>query len=324
MVIQLIKILFLVIILCSSSCYGEEDSPEDMELIVVHPNPEDDWLFGFHDAISDSVHGTALWFDSFFATDEIEGTKQESTLRIRLGWEPRARDWGVFSQKFRLNLHLPHLENQVDLILSDETDDENNNDKAVNGRNVTTDKDESFTAALRFVNVDKLTNFIDTRIGLSSNDVFAKVRLKLLSSSSQVHRFEFQPSIYYYLDDGFGQKVFVEYTYNHSTKKQFRANYSIKFSDGFEGNRWQNSLNYLRQIDRRRASAIRFSTYGEDNAGRGFLVDNYRFSYLYRMNAYRKWLYFEIEPFLDWPEEYNYSTTPGIALRVEGYFTKDR
>ena len=63
--------------------------------------------------------------------------------------------------------------------------------------------------------------------------------------------------------------------------------------------------------------------HGEKNAGRGCVADNYRLSYLYRANVYRKWIYFEVEPFLDWPEEDNYSTTLGIALRIEGYFNQN-
>jgi hypothetical protein len=34
-------------------------------------------------------------------------------------------------------------------------------------------------------------------------------------------------------------------------------------------------------------------------------------------------LFFEIEPFVEWPEKEDYSTTPGIALRVEGFFYRN-
>ena len=97
----------------------------------------------------------------------------------------------------------------------------------------------------------------------------------------------------------------------------------MRFSQAFDGYRWSQQNYLLRQIDRRQASAIGFVIQGEDNNDRGFVADNYKLSYLYRANAYRKWLFFEIEPFLEWPEKEGYSTTPGIALRVEGYFNKD-
>ena len=301
---------------------AQEKSDVPMESIVVYPKPEDDWLFGFHDAISDSVYGTALWFDHFFATDEIDGTKTESSLRVRFGWEPRARDLNVFTQKFRLRLKLPNLENKVDFIFSEELDD-NQNNKDFNGRNLTSEGGDSLTAAIRLININKPYRFIDSRIGLSNNDLFAKVRLKFLKDFSEKHLFEFQPSIYYYLKDGFGQRLFGEYNYNYSRDKQVRTNLSVKFSQSFDGYNWKQANYFLRQIDRRQASAIGFVIHGEKNAGRGFVADNYRLSYLYRANVYRKWIYFEVEPFLDWPEEDNYSTTLGIALRIEGYFNQN-
>jgi len=133
---NLIRNFFILAIIFIPDAIAQDKSDEPMELMVVYPNPEDDWLFGFHDAISDSVYGTALWFDSFFATDEIEGTRTGSSLRVRLGWEPRTKDLNVFTQKFRLRLKLPNLEKKVDFILSDEFDDnQSNND--IKGQNLT-------------------------------------------------------------------------------------------------------------------------------------------------------------------------------------------
>lgn len=301
---------------------AQDKSDEPMELIVVYPNPEDDWLFGFHDAISDSVYGTALWFDSFFATDEIEGTKAGSSLRVHFGWEPRAKDLDVFTQKFRLRLKLPNLQKKVDFILSDELDDTQNN-KDIKGQHLTSEGGDSLTAAIRVININKPNRFLDSRIGISSGDVFAKVRLKFKKTFAEKHLFEFQPSIYYYLKDGFGQRLFTEYNYKYSRNRQLRTNLSVSFSQAYDGYNWKQANYLLRQIDRRQASAIGIVIHGEKNSSRGFVADNYTLSYLYRVNAYRKWLYFEVEPFVEWPEEENYSSTPGVALRVEGYFNQN-
>jgi hypothetical protein len=318
----LIRIIIILAILCMPDATAQEESDDPMELIVVYPKPEDDWLFGFHDAISDSVYGTALWFDNFFATDEINGTRTESSLRIRFGWEPRARDLNTLTQKFRLRLKLPNLEKKVDFIFSDELNDNQSNDD-VEGRNLTSEGGDSLTAAIRLININKPNRFLDSRIGIAGGDVFTKVRLKYLKSFSEVHLFEFQPSIYYYLKDGFGQRLFAQYNYDYSRKKQLRTNLSVRFSQAYDGYKWKQENYFLRQIDRRQGYAIGFSVYGEDNAERGFVADNYKLSYLYRANVYRKWLYVEVEPFLEWPEEDNYTTTPGIALRVEGYFNQN-
>lgn len=333
----LIKILFFTIIflsgLASLTSQASEDTapapidinrpidqPEINEIIIVHPNPEDDWLFGFHDTISDSVFGTARWFDKFFAADEVEETRPETLARIRLGYEPRARNWDVFSQRFRVRVRLPNLAEKVDLIFTDEDDDENsqqpNSSRALNQDN----NSNSFNAAIRVINKDTDSRFVDTRIGISGGDLYVKARAKFKKAYKDKHAFEFEPSIFYYLDDGFGTRGFFEYEFNFAEKKQFRTNFSISTSESYKGFRWRNSYFYLRQHNRYQASALGIVVKGEENGDRGFLVDNYTLSYRYRINAYRRWMYFEIEPFVEWPEDEQYKATPGIALRVEGYF----
>lgn len=336
---QVNKTLYFAIILCCSfTSWGvnateeteQTSTPTDItrpiekpiidEIIIVHPNPEDDWLFGFHDTISDSVFGTAVWFDSFFAADEIEETRPETLARIRLGIEPRARDWNVFTQRFRVKVRLPNIEEQVDLILTDE-DDEDDSQQANAGRAQNQDNDSSsFNAAIRLVNKDTAAKFVDTRIGISGGDLYVKARAKFKRKYQEQHVFEFQPSIFYYLDDGLGSRAFFEYEYNFDPKKQFRANFSISNSESYKGFRWRNSYFYLRSHNRFQASAWGVVVKGEENGDKGFIVDNYTLSYRYRVNTYRRWLYFEIEPFIEWPEDEQYRATPGIALRVEGYF----
>lgn len=297
----------------------------NIEQIIVHPNQHDDWLHGFHQTISDSVFGSAQWFDSFFGTDEYEESQIESLARIRLGWEPRARDFDVFSQKFRLRIKLPNLAKKIDLIFSDEIEDENIANQFNDGRSLRNDSDgDSFTAAIRMINFDEMSRFFDSRIGVSGSDVFAKFRLKLSHDLSPTDRVQFQPSIYYYIDEGAGNKLFMEYEKDFSERSQFRLNYSLRRSESFSGRRWRAGSYFLHRIDRLQATSIGFVVKGEYGGDEGSFIDNYSLSYRYRLNAYRRWLFFEIEPFLEWPNDENHHITPGIALRVEGYFKKQQ
>ncbi|MDN3652389.1 hypothetical protein QWY77_06385 [Thalassotalea ponticola] len=303
---------------------AEEEEQEYAEYMIVHPKPEDDWLFGFHSTISDSFYGTAKWFDSFFATDEDDDITPTSLARIRLGYEPRARDFAVFTQKFKLRVKLPNLEDRVDLLLSDEDDDSRTSTKDEADRLSRVNREEAFTASLRVVNVDNLGEFIDSRVGISGGDIFVKGRMKLQYELAEKHRFELEPSIYYYLDDGLGARLFMEYEFNYSEKQQFRVNYSMRGSESFHGYRWRHGYFYLHQIDRFRATSLGVEIYGEDNGDDDFFIDNTVLNYRFRVNAYRRWLYFEIEPFIEWPYDNDHKPTPGIALRVEGYFEKSQ
>ncbi|WP_371187265.1 hypothetical protein [Thalassotalea maritima] len=300
---------------------AEQEQQEYADRMIVHPDPADDWLFGIHQTISDSVYGTALWFDKFFAVDEVLETTPQTLMRIRLGYEPRARDLNVFKHRFRLKMKLPNLEERVDILLSDEDDSEQGLERKQGQRpSNPEEEDENFTAALRVVNKESADRFIDSRIGISSGDLFAKVRARLLYQVAEQHIFKVQPELYYFLDDGFGSRLLLEYEYNLSPERQLRANLNFRTSEAYSGYRWRNSYYYLQQYDRFRAGAFGVIIYGEDSDERNFEVENYIINYRYRVNAYRRWLYFEVEPFIHFPEEYDYKVTPGIALRVEGYF----
>ena len=79
----------------------------------------------------------------------------------------------------------------------------------------------------------------------------------------------------------------------------------------------------LNQIADQTQSITGLVVHGERNGSDGFFVQNYIASYRYRFNAYRHWLFFEIEPFIEWPKEENYHATPGIAFRIEGVFSRN-
>jgi hypothetical protein len=160
------------------------------------------------------------------------------------------------------------------------------------------------------------------RLGISGGDIFARAKHKRRFDISEKQSFLFEPSLYYYLNDGLGAKLLLEYDYQLSKKSQFRINYSIRGSAEFSGIRWKHGFYKLKQINDTTASVLSLQAEGELNGARGFVVDQYTLGYRYRFNALRDWLYFEIEPFLEFPEQENYKVTPGIALRIEGYFNK--
>ncbi|WDD99028.1 hypothetical protein [Thalassomonas actiniarum] len=285
--------------------------------------PSDDWMHSFHDTISDSVYQSAVWFDGFFSHDDSQEQTPQTTARIRLAWEPRSRDLAEFDTRFRVKVKLPHFKNKLDLILSDDSDDELSQlplETSIKAKSEI--NDEPFAAAVRLIHTNTTEKFTDTRLGLSGGDIFLKTRHRTRYSWQDVHGFKIEPSVFYFLDDGLGARLLLEYDYQLNKKEQFRINYSIRGSESYSGIRWKHGFYHLQQIANDRAAVLGLLVEGERNGENGFLIDNYTLSYRYRFNALREWLFFDIEPFIEWPEEVDHKTTPGIALRVEGYFSK--
>lgn len=294
-----------------------EKKPPESEL-------DSPWLNDIHSSISNSVYESTKWFDDFFVEEDSENDikNPKSQARIHLGWRPKRGDFSELKTRFRLKVRLPNLNNKVDLILSDEEGDEQSNlplEGRVSNQN---DADDHFSAALRFLKTKGKDSLLDSRVGISGGSIFARIRYSKKLQWADKHSFKFQPSVYYYLDDGLGEKLLLEYGYQKSTSHQYRVNYSIRGSESFSGIRWKHGFYHLTQISSKSASITGLKIEGERNGDDGFIIKKYTLSYRYRFNAIRKWLYFEVEPFVEFPEDDHYTTTPGIALRIEGFFRK--
>lgn len=280
------------------------------------------WIQDIHESVSDSVFQSAKWFDDFFIDGDSKKSNPKTNARIRLGWKPKSRNLGSADVRFKIKVTLPHFQDKVDLIFSDNADAEESQ-LPLEGISTRPDiNEESFAAAVRFVHKNKENSYTDSRIGISSADIFLRARHKRRFIWNDHHGFKLEPSVYYFLDDGLGAKLLLEYDYQLNEKQQFRINYSMRGSESFHGIRWKHGFYRLSQINDTTASVLGIQVQGERNGERGFFIEKYTLSYRYRFNAIRKWLYFEIEPFLEWPENENYTTTPGIAFRVDGYFYK--
>lgn len=325
------KLLCLSLLLFSSNSLAQEEQKEDKDATLkteqegsdtaeYTPLPEDDWTRSIHQGIAKSVDYSAQWFDSFFLDEGDNQQTPDTSARIKLSWEPRARDFEEFDSKFRVKVKLPHFSNKASLIFSDDAEDELSKLPLEKTRTRPELNEDTFAAAVRFVNKKTANSTTTSRIGISGGDIFTRLKHRRTYLWNNDHSLKIEPSVYYYLDDKLGAKILFEYNYQQSPVDQYRFDYSIRGSESFSGIRWNHGFYHLHQISERQASVLGIGVNGERNGERGFVVKNYTFSYRHRFNAYRKWLYFEIEPFFEFPEEENYKITPGIALSIEGYF----
>lgn len=308
--------MFIIFNLMSFYCFSEEAKKQ-----FPKENTENTlWINAFHDTISDSVYQSAAWFDDFFTEEGNTKQNPKVNAKIKLEWSPRSSDWAEIKARFRIKVTLPHFKEKVDIILSD--DDESEQNQLPLETTHIQPEEEKFSAALRYMHKNEKNKFTDTRIGISGGDIFIRSRHKRYINWSENSAFKIEPSIFYFLDEGLGSRLLLEYNFQQNPETQYRINYSIRGSESFSGIRWKHGLYKLKHLNEKTASVTSLQVEGERNGERGFIVDNYTLSYRYRFNAYKKWLFFEIEPFLEWPEIKNYNTTPGIAFRVEGYFYK--
>ncbi len=325
-------VFFLV---ANLSVFANDKLPSNIDAISSSPElsttpasasadkTSEDWSNALHENISNSVYQSALWFDGFFAAEGNEKKPAKASAKIRLGWIPNKNDLFELETRFRLKVILPNLENRVDFILSDDSDDQLADLPLESVDEQQAFTNDSLTAAFRYVVRESDNKFTDTRIGVSSGDVFIRLRHKQQFSWQEKHGVKVEPAVFYFLDDGLGARLLLEYNYQLNPSDQIRLNYSIRASESFSGERWKTGIYYLQQLGDKKASALGFVSEGHfDEKRSNNFITNYKLSYRYRFNAYKHWLFFEIEPFMEWEKDENIVSNPGLALRIEGYFEK--
>ncbi len=282
------------------------------------------WLDELHEGVSGSLHESVEWIDSYWA-DEEYSEKSRINAKIRLGWEPRERELDDYLSRIRLKVKLPKLARRVDLVFSDydDIDQENLSDELIQEKSTQRQSHDDFNLALRWVHKSAKKEKISSKIGLASEpDVYTKIAYRRIFESSEHSNIMLQPSLYYYFDQGIGARLSANYQYNSSKQSLFEQNNSWRYLKGKDDGevKWQHSLLHYYQYSDKVAfiSGIFANGITQDS----YRVKNRGVFFRYRKRSVRDWLYFEVEPFIHWPQEFNYQQTYGIALRLEGNFSR--
>jgi hypothetical protein len=294
---------------------------QEPEIFEVPERTAEDyaWLDAMHRDVSTTVFDTAQWFDDFFAKDE-QGIdeKARGEARIRLGWEPRSRDLTDNQIRFRFRMRLPNLQNRVDLVFSD-YDEEDPDGQVVAARNEQFNNEDRFNLAIRWRETPD--SGWSHRLGVGRKlQLYARSRYIKHHELRSNNHLRLESSAHYYNRDGFGMdfKSTLDHRFHGHSILRFNNNYFYR--DQSEDWLWQHNLQHLYQFNAR--SALISGFYLEGGSEPNYRLEEYLFSVRLRENILREWLFYELEPFVIWLREENFSASYGLALRVEGYFGK--
>ena len=275
------------------------------------------WLDAFHQNIAESVNDSALWFDEFFMLDNDRSPEQAvGEARIQLGWSPRSRELNEFESRLKLRYKLPNLKNRVDLVFSD-YDDEQADSPLQNTKIDNRSEQTRFSLALQWK--AKPDSGLSHRIGVGRRlQPFVKSRYRSTITLSPQADLRFDTSAYYYSKDGFGSDFTLRYSYVFTPQTMFRFNNHFYFRDESNDWLWEHSVQHLIQINDK--NALISGAYIKGLSRPNYHTEEYLVSNRWRVNALRDWLFFEVEPFIIWRKDEQFSASYGVSLRVEGFF----
>ncbi|PLX96660.1 MAG: hypothetical protein C0622_14420 [Desulfuromonas sp.] len=279
------------------------------------------WLDRSHELLSDRTQQAAIWFDSFFGDQRDTEVPASISTRISLGWKTSHHGVNDNFIRIRAKARLPQLKERFYLILSNEEEDDYNLLPLEASRPESAARsDDEFNAALRWIKENIASGEVDAQLGLRSwSDVYLRGRYHRLFNLSKASELRLTPEVFIDSEYGLGSRLLseVDYLFDHPGLVRF----SLRGQVASETERldWRSGLSYTYRFSKKSAIVTGFYMNGASDEND---VENYSASIRLRQNFWRPYLYYEIEPYLDWPDADGYRTDYGIALSLHMVIAK--
>jgi hypothetical protein len=285
------------------------------------------WVDRYHSYIEQNLYGTVAWFDNFFKDDlRQDAGRTRSSLRWTNDFRWDQAQHYTFRTVFRANIHLSHMAGKLRLVISGENkgdptalkpEDPGNPGLAVAAA------DRRGSTELVYEALRTQRTIVDfgagVRIKIPPN---VYVRTRLLHARELAYgvigRLYVTP--YWDAKDGFGESNEIDLERPLGSQTLLRWSNSATITEKSNGWVWGTEVAILHRLSPK--SAITFAGGATGPTRPSTVVGNYRVYTQYRRNFMRDWLFFELEPDVNWPRQVDgsHKTVLGGTLRVEVNF----
>jgi len=276
-----------------------------------------------HDDWSKWVLETANRVDGFFSNSQPAEVDQQTRLRAFVRVRYDGNDGIKLSPGVRARISLPKTENRLKLILGDDEDEGRINDLDDNQQNVSLQIRGKRETALKQIRFD---------LGIRRRDGRYQPYVRARQSKTFKTGGPWAPrltnSFYYFTKSKFeyrGQADFdrvigSEYFFRPSTVLRWYENNSSQCDDGWCLDQYFSLYEKLRR-SKSEAIAYDFEIFLRDKPE--FTVHDAVLKLRYRRMTKKKWLFWELEPGVHFPSEYDHDATFRFTVRLEGIFGYD-
>jgi hypothetical protein len=279
---------------------------------------DDVWFDAWQRSLTTTFNTQAQDIDAWFASADNPDVSAGASGKIKLGWEPRSGDLSSIEPRFKLRLRLPSMQNRVDLLLSD--DDDDSLDNTLNVSRELERRRDTTTLALRVFSprFDK----VRYRVGVGRRDqVFVRTSYYNTERFSPKLHLLYDGRVYHYNRDGWGAEVGASLIHETSGTKLDRYSHRWYYQDKYHRYKWHVEAQRYYRLSTQ--STFILNAYTQGYSQPNMHTEQVYISTKLRSNPLRKWLFFEIEPFVLWLKEEDFRPSYGMALRFEAFFGAD-
>ncbi len=301
------------------------DEHDPYAICASRENPTDgEWVDQTHEHLSLNICRAAIWFDRFFGDEQAVEVDADRYIRI-IGETDWAETEGHSpSIRVRARFDLPHLRQfgqRLSLVFSDEEEtqvtnimrEENQEDPTLSPGDI----------RRRAMGVRWVTNSTPHSSLSFSSSIRIKAPFKPSIQGRYRYTHTFAPNalaritqtLFWQWDDGFGERSRLDLERMIAPNTLLRWTTSAMLAQESQGLEWLSGVSLYHTLVRASSLSVDATVNGYTEGDGG--VDDYRLGFRYRQNIFRKWLFFEIEPYVHWPQATEHNSTLGIAARVE-------
>jgi hypothetical protein len=264
-------------------------------------------------------------YDDFFKDDTFLSTTNKSYIRIRWGAQHNQEEGFSFLNNICVNLRLPRTEDALYLFIGDDEDDET---KTFNNNN---DKSTSVGVKYMLDNLDVLNGSIFGGFRGVTNP-FIKLRVQYPIAFKD---FLFRPIQYveYAYEDEFKEETQLYFDYRLKSKKELiRLSLRRHTETYLDGTYYSSQLSYLSTIKHGLGIQVYTNLSGRTqvettkpantkyNITPTTGIYNYSTGIVWKQQFFKKYLFYELQPLVEFAQQYDYNANYIFRANFELYF----
>jgi hypothetical protein len=292
------------------------------------PNPEKKYsvsLNDAHSALSKSIVLLGTRIDRFFGVDRGEDITNNSQIRM---WVQSTKVEGENIENeanIRFKIHLPYTQKRFKFVFERKAENQSQVKSAEGSTPIKQDETSppqaqtaQTTAALQYL-IDETRNwnfFTETGIRVDiPPEPFARARLRRNWKLPLKIEAIAEQSIFWYLEEGFGETSSLDFDYKISDNKLFRFQNTATWWDETDTFTIVHGPTLYHTLSRRRG--ISYSAKAIGSTKPQSLITNYDLSVSYRQLLHKNWLFMDISSLGTFPRAEDWEFTPSISLKFE-------
>ena len=266
--------------------------------------------------VNTMMQGTASWLDAIGSNDSDDNSNDRASAKgyLQLSWLPRTADLDDVDVNFKVSLHLPQWNERFALVIDNDDEEEHLLDYESNHIQ---DNQDGVNVAFQYIKQFNQKWQVKNRVGFSRSQVYLRSEVQFNWRVQQVD-LSLQPRLDYFLQDGWEPSIKTVAAYQLEKSYLFLSASWQKIQT--ESNTRRKIGFYHIKSTGKNQLLVSGVQYNKSNDADDIPNESYFISIRYRNLLYKSWMYFEIEPFVEFNQANNLRTEVGGVFRLISYY----